>query len=104
MDVSLLKVDPGEDIDMALFEVKAIAGNTHLGGVDFTNEMVEFFLCEFIRKHKKLGIRSNPRAVRRLRLACEKAKKMLSLMTEITIEEFSLHHGIGCIRIWCLKV
>ncbi|GJN08291.1 hypothetical protein PR202_ga26197 [Eleusine coracana subsp. coracana] len=94
LDVSLLKFDPGEDIDMALFEVKAIAGDTHLGGVDFTNNMIEYLVCEFISKHNKLSIRSNPRAIRRLRRACEKAKKILSLLTETTIEEFSLHDGI----------
>ena len=67
MAVSLLNIDPGVDIDMALFDVKAIAGDTHLGGADFDNEMVKHFLREFIRKHKKMNVRSNPRALRRLR-------------------------------------
>ena len=56
MDVSLLNIDPGLDIDMGMFEVKAIAGDTHLGGEDFDNEMVKHFLREFIRKYKKMDV------------------------------------------------
>ncbi|CAN6301368.1 unnamed protein product [Urochloa humidicola] len=100
MDVSLLKIDPGMDIKMALFEVKAIAGDTHLGGVDFDNEMVKYSLREFIKKHGKVDIRSNQKALRRLRTACERAKRMLSSTAEITIEVDSLHDGIDfCITI-----
>ncbi|CAL4938764.1 unnamed protein product [Urochloa decumbens] len=100
MDVSLLKIDPGVDIDMALFEVKAIAGDTHLGGADFDNEMVKYSLREFIKKHGKVDIRSNPKALRRLRTACERAKRMLSSTAETTIEVDSLHDGIDfCITI-----
>ncbi|CAN6295580.1 unnamed protein product [Urochloa humidicola] len=94
MDVSLLKIDPGMDIEMALFEVKAIAGDTHLGGVDFDNEMVKYSLREFIKKHGKVDIRSNQKALRRLRTACERAKRMLSSTAETTIEVDSLHDGI----------
>ncbi|CAN6301374.1 unnamed protein product [Urochloa humidicola] len=94
LDVSLLNIDPGHDIGMGLFEVKAIAGDTHLGGADFDNEMVKFFLREFIRKHKKMDIRNNPRALRRLRMACERSKRMLSSTAETTVEIDALHEGL----------
>ena len=93
-DVSLLRIDPGVDIGMGLFEVMAVAGDTHLGGADFDNELVRFCLRDFIRKHFKTGIRSDQRALRRLRTACERAKRMLSSTTETTIEVDSLHDGI----------
>ncbi|CAN6301373.1 unnamed protein product [Urochloa humidicola] len=94
LDISLLSIDPGIDIDMALFEVKAVAGDTHLGGADFDNEMVKFVLREFIRKHRKIDIRSNQKALRKLRTACERAKRMLSSTAQTTIEIDSLHDGI----------
>ncbi|GJN08289.1 hypothetical protein PR202_ga26195 [Eleusine coracana subsp. coracana] len=75
-DVSLLKIDPGLDIGMNLFEVMAIAGNTHLGGADFDNELEG---C--VRKHRKVEIRSNKKGLRRLRTACERAKRILSFST-----------------------
>ncbi|CAL4938752.1 unnamed protein product [Urochloa decumbens] len=93
-DVSLLSIDPGADIDMGLFDVKAVAGDTHLGGADFDNEMVKFCLREFIRKHRKLDIRSNQKALRRLKTACERAKRMLSSTAQTTIEIDSLHDRI----------
>ena len=65
-DVSILSIDEG------IFEVKATAGDTHLGGEDFDNRMVEHFIQEFKRKHKK-DISGNKRALRRLRTACERA-------------------------------
>ncbi|XP_006662795.1 heat shock cognate 70 kDa protein-like [Oryza brachyantha] len=99
-DVSLLNVDPGVDIDMGLFEVKATAGDTHLGGTDFDNELVKHSLREFIRKHGSSDIKSNQKALRRLRTACERAKRMLSSMAETTIEVDSLHQGIDfCVTI-----
>lgn len=70
-DVSLLTIDEG------IFEVKATAGDTHLGGEDFDNRMVNHFVQEFKRKFKK-DISSSARAVRRLRTACERAKRTLS--------------------------
>ncbi|KAF8718737.1 hypothetical protein HU200_025038 [Digitaria exilis] len=79
---------------MALFDVKAIAGDTHLGGADFDNEMVKYFLREFIRKHKKMDVRSNPRALRRLRTACERAKRLLSSTSQTSIDIDSFHGGI----------
>jgi L1 cell adhesion molecule like protein len=96
LDVSLLNIDPGLDIDMGMFEVKAIAGDsdTHLGGEDFDNEMVKHFLREFIRKHKKMDIRSNPKAIRRLKTACDRAKRLLSSTSQTSIDIDSFHDGI----------
>jgi L1 cell adhesion molecule like protein len=86
-DVSLLTIEEG------IFEVKATAGDTHLGGEDFDNRLVNFFVQEFKRKHKK-DISSNPRALRRLRTACERAKRTLSSATQSSIEIDSLYEGI----------
>ncbi|KAL6645886.1 hypothetical protein ACP70R_017494 [Stipagrostis hirtigluma subsp. patula] len=95
LDVSLLNIDRGVCADdMPLFEVKAIAGDTHLGGTDFDNEMVKFSLREFMRKHGRTDIGSNKKALRRLRTACERAKRMLSSTMQTTIEVDSLHAGI----------
>ncbi|ELP83910.1 heat shock protein, putative, partial [Entamoeba invadens IP1] len=69
-DVSLLAIDDG------VFEVKATNGNTHLGGEDFDNRMVNHFIAEFKRKHKK-DISGNARAVRRLRTSCERANTVI---------------------------
>ena len=66
-DVSILSIEEG------IFEVKSTAGDTHLGGEDFDNRMVDHFMAEFKRKHKK-DMAGNKRAVRRLRSACERAK------------------------------
>ncbi|OMO85623.1 Heat shock protein 70 family [Corchorus capsularis] len=86
-DVSLLTIEEG------VFEVKATAGDTHLGGEDFDNRLVNHFVAEFKRKHKK-DISGNPRALRRLRTACERAKRTLSSTTQTTIEIDSLFEGI----------
>ncbi|GMI96842.1 ARABIDOPSIS HEAT SHOCK PROTEIN 70, heat shock protein 70 [Hibiscus trionum] len=86
-DVSLLTIEEG------IFEVKATAGDTHLGGEDFDNRLVNHFVQEFKRKHKK-DISSNPRALRRLRTACERAKRTLSSTAQTTIEIDSLYEGI----------
>ncbi|CAH8356441.1 unnamed protein product [Eruca vesicaria subsp. sativa] len=86
-DVSLLTIDEG------IFEVKATAGDTHLGGEDFDNRMVNHFVQEFKRKNKK-DISGNPRALRRLRTACERAKRTLSSTAQTNIEINSLHEGI----------
>ncbi|CAK1546737.1 unnamed protein product [Leptosia nina] len=87
-DVSILTIDEG-----SLFEVKATAGDTHLGGEDFDNRLVNHLSEEFQRKYKK-GLRSNPRALRRLRTAAERAKRTLSSSTEATIEIDALYEGI----------
>lgn len=105
-DVSLLTIEDG------IFEVKATAGDTHLGGEDFDNRLVNFFVQEFKRKHKKgehssfalslmhdidyffVDLSSNPRALRRLRTACERAKRTLSSAAQTSIEIDSLFEGI----------
>ncbi|BBG99231.1 Mediator of RNA polymerase II transcription subunit 37f [Prunus dulcis] len=76
-----------------IFEVKATAGDTHLGGEDFDNRLVNHFVQEFKRKHKK-DISGNARALRRLRTACERAKRTLSSTAQTTIEIDSLYEGI----------
>ncbi|KAM3141520.1 70-kilodalton heat shock protein [Paramecium bursaria] len=78
-DVSLLTIDEG------IFEVKATAGDTHLGGEDFDNRLVEYCCAEF-QKRKGVDVRGNPRAVRRLRTQCERAKRILSSANQTTIE------------------
>jgi heat shock protein 1/8 len=85
-DVSLLTLDDG------LFEVKSTAGDTHLGGEDFDSRMVMHFIDEFKRK-EKMDIKGNPRAVRRLRTACEKAKRTLSSSASASIEIDALFEG-----------
>ena len=102
-DVSLLTIEEG------IFEVKATAGNTHLGGEDFDNRLVNHFIQEFKRKNKKgstlfvfsqisinyyIDLSSNPRSVRRLRTACERAKRTLSSASQAFIEIDSLFEGI----------
>ena len=86
-DVSILSIEGG------IFEVKSTAGDTHLGGEDFDNRMVDHFVNEFKRKHKK-DIKGNKRAVRRLRTACERAKRTLSASAQANIEIDSLFEGI----------
>jgi len=86
-DVSLLTIEDG------IFEVKATAGDTHLGGEDFDNRLVNHFAQEFKRKFKK-DISTNPRSLRRLRTACERAKRTLSSSTQTSIEIDSLYEGI----------
>nr|AFP54305.1 heat shock protein 70c [Paratlanticus ussuriensis] len=87
-DVSILTIDEG-----SLFEVKATAGDTHLGGEDFDSRLVNHLAEEFKRKYRK-DIRSNPRALRRLRTAAERAKRTLSSSTEASIEIDALYEGI----------
>ena len=86
-DVTLLSIEDG------IFEVKATAGDSHLGGEDFDNKLVNHFIQEFKRKHKK-DLSTNPRSIRRLRTACEKAKRNLSSSTQATIELDSIMDGI----------
>lgn len=85
-DVSILTIEDG------IFEVKSTAGDTHLGGEDFDNRMVNHFVQEFKRKNKK-DLSSNKRALRRLRTACERAKRTLSSSTQASIEIDSLFEG-----------
>ena len=86
-DVSLLTIEDG------IFEVKATAGDTHLGGEDFDSRLVRHFIEEFKRKNKK-DISDNPRALRRLRTASEKAKRTLSSTAQTSVEIDSLYEGV----------
>merc|ERR1711876_154819 len=86
-DVSILTIEDG------IFEVKSTAGDTHLGGEDFDNRLVDHFIKEFLRKHKK-DISQNKRAIRRLRTACERAKRTLSASAQANIEIDSLFEGV----------
>ncbi|KAK9913500.1 hypothetical protein M0R45_037314 [Rubus argutus] len=82
LDVSLLTIS-----DNGVFDVKATAGDTHLGGEDFDGKMVDYCVQEFKRKHG-LDVSKNFKALRRLRNGCEQAKRSLSssLMTEFEID------------------
>lgn len=86
-DVSLLNIDDG------IFEVKATAGDTHLGGEDFDHLLMQHFMSEFKRKHK-IDLSENKRSVRRLKTACEKAKRTLSSSSTANLEIDSLYDGI----------
>merc|ERR1719401_37694 len=85
-DVSVLNIQD------TIFEVKATAGDPHLGGEDFDNRMLSHCISEFRRKFKSDPTR-NQRAIRRLRTQCERAKRQLSTATSVTIEIDSLHEG-----------
>ena len=86
-DVSLLSIDDG------IFEVKATAGDTHLGGEDFDNILMKYFIDEFKRKHK-VDLSDNKRSLRRLKTACERAKRTLSSSSTASVELESLYEGI----------
>ncbi len=85
-DVSLLSLEDG------LFEVKATNGNTHLGGEDFDNRLVEYCAGEFRRK-TSIDIKGNAKALRRVRASCEKAKRALSAATQATVDIDALMEG-----------
>lgn len=87
-DVSILQIAEG-----SLFEVRSTAGDTHLGGEDFDIRMVDHFAQEFERKYKK-NMKGNAKAMRRLRTACERAKRTLSSSTEASLEIDALHEGV----------
>ena len=80
-------------IEDGIFEVKSTAGDTHLGGEDFDRRLMEHFMQDFKKKHKK-DISENKKSVRRLQTACEQAKKTLSSSTTATLEIDSLFEGI----------
>jgi heat shock 70kDa protein 1/2/6/8 len=86
-DVALLSMDHGT------FEVRATAGDTHLGGEDFDERVMNYFIEEFKRKHRK-DITSDPRALRRLKNSCERAKRILSFQAQTTIQVDCLYEGI----------
>ncbi len=85
-DVSLISIDEG------VFEVKATAGDTHLGGEDFDNKVVDWAVGEF-KKKTRVDITGNNRALRRLRTAAERAKRILSSANQATIEIDALADG-----------
>jgi heat shock protein 1/8 len=85
-DVSILSLEEG------LFEVRATNGHTHLGGEDFDNRLVEYCAGEFRRKNN-IDLKENPKALRRVRAACEKAKRVLSSATQATVEIDALMDG-----------
>ena len=89
-DVTLVTIEDG------VFEVKATAGDTHLGGEDFDTKMVEFFVNEFKRKNKHVSsdVTQNKRAMRRLRTACERAKRVLSSSASASVEIDSFYEGV----------
>ncbi|PFX32589.1 Heat shock protein 70 B2 [Stylophora pistillata] len=87
-DVSVLTIDEG-----SFFQVLSTAGNTHLGGEDFDNRMVDYFVSDFKQKHKK-DLKTNPKSLRRLKTACERAKKTLSSNSQANVEIDSLFEGI----------
>jgi len=79
LDVTLLTIEEG------IFEVKATAGDSHLGGEDFDSRLVDHFVQEFKRQYKR-DVSSDPRALRRLRTACERAKRTLSSAASASVE------------------
>jgi L1 cell adhesion molecule like protein len=87
-DVSLLSIEDG------IFEVKATAGDTHLGGEDFDNALVQFFVNDFKKKNPGEDMSQNQRALRRLRTAAERAKRTLSTELKTSVQVDSLHNGI----------
>ena len=86
-DVSLLSIDDG------IYEVKATAGNTHLGGEEFDNILVDHFVNEFTRIHK-VDCTKSARSMHRLRTQCERAKRTLSAAARANIEIDSLYDCI----------
>ncbi|KAH9605945.1 hypothetical protein KSS87_012920 [Heliosperma pusillum] len=86
-DVSLVS------IEKEAFEVKSVSGDTHLGGGDFDTRMLGHFVAEFQRKHGK-DISGNPRAISRMRSACERAKRTLSSATSANVDVDCLFEGI----------
>lgn len=86
-DLSILNIEEG------IFEVKATAGDSLLGGEDIDNKLVDYFVTDFEKKHN-VKLSGNPKSIRRLRTACERAKRTLSSTTQTTIEIDSLINGI----------
>lgn len=86
-DVTVMSIEDG------IFEVKSTAGDTHLGGEDFDHRLMEYFMQDFKKKHKK-DMSDSKKSLRRLQTACENAKKTLSSSTSASIEIDSLYEGI----------
>jgi L1 cell adhesion molecule like protein len=86
-DVSVLSIQD------KIIEVRSTSGDTHLGGEDFDNRMVNNFVAEFKKKYKGKDLSTNPRSLRRLRTSCERAKRTLSSSTTASIEIDALFEG-----------
>lgn len=91
LDVSLLIIKNGK------IEVKSTAGDSHLGGQDFDNNLINHFILEFKRKNNNIDISTNPKALRKLRKHCERAKRTLSNSSKASVEIESLYNGIDLI-------
>jgi len=87
-DVSLLEIEDG------VFEVKATAGDTHLGGEDFSNRLLDFCVREFQLKNQGTDLRKNQRALLRLQAQCDAAKRTLSSSNKAVIEVDSILDGV----------
>ena len=85
-DVTLLSIDNG------VFEVRATSGNTHLGGEDFDQRLMEYCISQF-KRQSGIDITGDKRAVSRLRKQCEMAKRTLSTQTSATIDCEALSSG-----------
>ena len=86
MSISIVSIEDN------LYEVRAVKGNTHLGGEDFDNRLIEYCAEEFRRK-TGFDIKSNPKALSRVRASCEKAKITLSHATQAIVDIGSLMDG-----------
>ena len=87
LDITLLTMDEG------IFEVKATAGDTHLGGEDFDHRLVSYIASEFKKKHRK-DLTDNARSMRKIKTACERAKRALSNSNQTIIELDSIYDGL----------
>jgi molecular chaperone DnaK len=81
-DISVL--DVGED---GVFQVKSTNGDTHLGGDDFDQVIIDWLADEFMKENNGFDLRKEPMALQRLKEAAEQAKKELSSVTETTIRQ-----------------
>ncbi|GJU20621.1 putative mediator of RNA polymerase II transcription subunit 37c [Tanacetum coccineum] len=95
-DVSILTID-----EKGTIEVKATGGDTHLGGEDFDNRMVNYYFQEFIRKYKQ-DISNNQKALGRLRVHCERAKRIVSTASQTMIDIDCLFNGVNFSTKSCL--
>lgn len=87
LDVTLLTIDDG------IFEVKATSGDTHLGGEDFDENLIQYFTEEFKRKNK-LDLKDSKKSLAKLKKECERVKRSLSSATQAHVEIDSLFDGL----------
>lgn len=81
-------------VDGGIFEVKATSGDTHLGGEDFDNRLLAYFIQEFKEKNGGKDLTENPKAIKKLKQKCTEAKHILSQSLKATVEIDSLFDGI----------